>query len=223
MGIRKSRRKWLMALLAAASVSMLTFMPTYAAKNNNITSVKPNKVMKFQLDGQGEKEKVKLSTQNSTIEPYEVDGKSYNHSLSVTLEINGKSIYNNSFDYYVYDESYNDRYAWNADLVVADVNKKDKIMDLFLGVNSGLYSGTYKDLLHITYKNGKATIDRMDQTLSAIKTPSYEKYNTVFANMLNPLESYKGLANGDIVVPGGWNGEMDHLLVYRNAGRGLCS
>lgn len=199
------------------SIVLVIFMvcsltaPVQAANKPSITKIKVNTTTKIQMDGKGAKEKVKLTVNNekTTEEGY---------ASTVTLIINGKEIFKNSYNM-----------EWSkpkVELVVTDIKTSDKYKDLFLAVYDSEWYGTYQELIRVTYKNGKASTDRLLKTLKSIKSP---KTNDKFYDMsgrgymLNPIESCKGLTKGDLTVTGNdtvkwhiclYTGTADYLHGY---------
>ena len=155
-----------------------------AANKQNITKIKANTTTKIQLDGKGTKEKVKLTVDNN------------NDNYMVTLTINGKEVFYNSYNM-----------KWGEpkiELIVTDVQTSDKYKDLFLAVYDYEWCGIYQELIRVTYKNGKASTDQLLKTLKSVKSPkiSSEFDTSGRGYMLNPIESCAGLAKGDLIVLG---------------------
>lgn len=191
----------------------VTGLPTQAASKPKITKIKAGTETKIQLDGKGNKEKVKLTVKKKWSEPEEEYGGEI-CSSTVTLTINGKQVLKKTY-----------KTEWEAatvQLVVSDVKTSDKYKDLFLGVYNYDWSGDYLDLVRITYKNGKATKDQLLKTLKAIKSPKLAKdieHNDMSGRgyMLNPIEACEGLTKGDLKVNG--DGTIKwHVCLYTETG-----
>ncbi len=192
--------KILSILLVIIMLCSLT-VPVQAANKSNITQIKENMITKIQLDGKGAKEKVKLTINDKKTSEY-------GYTSTVTLEINGKRIFKNSY-----------KMEWGkpkVELIVTDINTSDKYKDLFLAVYDAEWCGTYQELIRVTYKNGKTTVDQLFKTLNSIKSPKIsDKFYDMSGRgyLINSIESCKGLINGDLVVLG--NGTVKwHVCLY---------
>lgn len=197
--MKKSGNK-ILGFILALLLLCNSIVPVQAAGRVKITNIPINRVTKIQLDGKGAKENVRLTWKKGT----------------ARLTINGKTVLNKRY-FRSIDE-------WNppqAELIVTDVNTKDKNKDLFLAVYNWSWSGTYHELIRVTYKNGKIYVDPLLKTLKAVKSP---KINNEYADMsrrgymLNPIESCEGLLKGDLIVLGNGTVKWHICLSSETAG-----
>lgn len=186
--------KKILAILVTFFLLNSLIVPVQAANKVKISRISANRTTNLQLDGKGGKEKVKLTYKKG----------------NVRLTINGKTVLNKNYKYSM---------EWDqpkVELIMTDVNTRDKEKDLFLAVYNLEWCGTYQELIRVTYRSGKIYIDPLLKTLKSIKSP---KISNKFADMskrgymLNPIESCKGLTKGDLIVLG--NGTVKwHVCLF---------
>lgn len=192
----KHLSKKIISALLILSMLCIIALPVQAANKPKITRIKPDTVTKIQMDGKGNKEKIKLTVNSKdTGKTNEFDEPIYSTTVSIT--INGNNVIKKSY-----------KTHWDpatVQLVVTDIDTSKKGKDLFFGVYNYDWSGDYLDLMRITYKNGKATKESVIKTLKAIKSPKLkESYHDMSGRgyMVNPIESCDGLLKGDLKVSG---------------------
>ncbi len=194
-------RIWFILLVVLTTCGSLK-ASAQAANKSDITRIKANTMTKVQLDGKGAKEKVQLVVNNKKNEDN-------SYTSMVVLTIDEEKVFEKD---YKLEEGKKPK----VELIVTDIKMNDKYKDLFLAVYDSEWYGTYRELIRVTYKNSKASIDHLLETLRSIKSP---KMNNKFYDtsgrgyMLNPIESCKGLTKGDLVVDG--NGTVKwHVCLY---------
>ena len=185
--------KKILAILVTFFLLNSLIVPVQAANKVKISRISANRTTNLQLDGKG-KEKVKLTYKKG----------------NVRLTINGKTVLNKNYKYSM---------EWNqpkVELIMTDVNTRDKEKDLFLAVYNLEWCGTYQELIRVTYRSGKIYIDPLLKTLKSIKSPKISNKFADMSNrgyMLNPIESCKGLTKGDLIVLG--NGTVKwHVCLF---------
>jgi hypothetical protein len=164
-----------------------------AAKAQKNIVVKPGVTTKIQLDGKGKTESIYwnysvVKVPTSKPSQYDLPGMEvYDYTTTTTIKINGKVV-----DTIVHKAIRGwEEESKNVELVVTDVNTKDKLKDIFFGQNSGLWAGEYKELRHYQYSKGKVKKDNFLNVLKSVKTPKSYDGSTKKANL---LESCKGLS-----------------------------
>ncbi len=183
-------KRYVISLLLCAFLTVLLIMPVSAKKAS--TTLSANKETTMQLDGTGAEEKIKFIASEPVINevPYpDIEGLTYKtYTRTVGLEINGQNVFSKS-----YTQEYS---AVKAEVIVTDVNTKDKLKDLFFAVYDELWVGTYQKLIHVTYNHGTVSVDPMLNELQKIKSPKIKKEYDVSHRgyMVNPIESITGLS-----------------------------
>lgn len=137
--------KKILAILVTFFLLNSLIVPVQAANKVKISRISANRTTNLQLDGKGGKEKVKLTYKKG----------------NVRLTINGKTVLNKNYKYSM---------EWNqpkVELIMTDVNTRDKEKDLFLAVYNLEWCGTYQELIRVTYRSGKIYIDPLLKTLKS--------------------------------------------------------
>lgn len=115
-----------------------------AAVTSKTYYLEKEKTQKIQLDGKGEKEKVKYTLKSTRNNEGEWPEK-YDNVFS--LYINNKRVYTK--------ETVSEQKQGAATVYITDVDKSDKILDIFIGLHSERYASEYNSLDYCQYKNGK--------------------------------------------------------------------
>ena len=175
------------------AVTMIGFAfsgQTASAKTQKELVLKPNVAQKIQLDGKGKKETLLFTT---TETKKSVAESTYDITTKMILKINGKVVEKTT----CVEKGVFEGYESYPEVLVTDVNVKDKAKDIFFSYNTGKWCGSYKVLKHLQYKKGKVIKDDMLKTFAKVKSKE-----------INLLESNEGL-KGDMSTAGkgilNWN------------------
>ncbi|MCI8581069.1 MAG: hypothetical protein HFH04_10050 [Dorea sp.] len=161
----------LLNLCGMALIAATLFFPASvdAAGKNVCETLKPSKTYQYNLDQKGKKESIKV---NISKKEYE---KNYDtlYDVSTTVTVNGKKIYNKILKKQDSDQNH-------VKVMVTDVNKKDKQMELLIiegdiDIFEERKSAWVADMEHIyyyQYANGKA---KRKQDLAPLFKKNFKK------------------------------------------------
>jgi Sec-independent protein translocase protein TatA len=144
----------LLNLIVIALIAVMVFFPakSNAAAKNICQTLKEEKTYYFNLDKKGKKETVKLSVSKKKHK----NEYAFTYDLKTTVTVNGKNVYRKSWK-----GRYSD--AAPVKVMVTDVNKKDKQMELLIiegdvndGTDGGFWCANMEHIYYYQYNNGKA-------------------------------------------------------------------